>query len=142
MTATTTTATSRMPKPAVLAAIGAVLAAIVIFAGNYKVQPGENGGLGPAIVTAVICVVVAALLFGLVVPRFAGSERTVIVLGVLTVLSIAAFWSGVTPLLAAAALAVAAPITGRRVLVTVTRVVVVAATVLVVVWTLATSHLF
>jgi hypothetical protein len=139
---TTTTATSRTPKPAVLAAIGAVLAAIVIFAGNYNVQPGENGGVGPAIVTAVICVVVAALLFGLVVPRFEGSERTVIVLGVLTVLSMAAFWSGVTPLLAAATLAVAAPITGRRWPVGVTRVVVVVATVLVVAWTLATSHVF
>jgi hypothetical protein len=141
MTATTTTTTTRTPGTAVLAATGAVLSAVVIIAGNYNVAPGENGGLSEGISTAVLCAVAGALLFGLVVPRWRGSERTVLVLGVVTVLSLAVFWAGVTPLLAAAALAVAGPVPGPRQSTSVTRWVVVAATVLVVAWTLANAHL-
>src|SRR5690242_20214062 len=114
MTATTTTPTTRIPSTWVLAATGAVLSAVVILVGNYNVPAGENGGLADGITTAVLCAVAGALLFGLVVPRLRGSERTVLVLGVVTVLSVAVFWSGVTPLLAAAALAVAGPVAAPR----------------------------
>ena len=141
MTATTTTPTTRTPGTAVLAATGAVLSAVVILVGNYNVPAGENGGLADGITTAVLCAVVGGLLFGLVVPRLRGSERTVLVLGIVTVLSLAVFWSGVTPLLAAAALAVAGPVAAPRVSTTIVRWVVVAATVLVVVWTVANGHL-
>ena len=143
MTATTTrTSALRAPATGVLAAVGLVLAAIVIFLGNYNVQPGENGGTSDAIVTAVLCVIVAAVLFGLVVPRFKGREGAVLVLGILTVLSIAVFWSGITPILAAAALAVAGPVESPRARTTVVRWLVLAATLLVVVWSLVSAHLW
>jgi hypothetical protein len=142
MTATTTTPTTRIPATRVLAATGALLSAVVVLAGNYNVRPGENGGLEEGISTAVLCALVGAVLFGLVVPRLRGSQRTVLVLGVVTVLSLAVFWAGVTPLLAAAALAVAGPVAASRRSTTVVCWVVVAATLLVVVWTLANAHLW
>lgn len=106
MTTTTTSApATRTVTAGRFAAIGVGLAAIVIFACNYDLPKGENGGTGPAIWTAVLCAVVAAVLFGLVVPRSRHHERAALTLGILTVLSIAAFWSGVTPILGAATLA-------------------------------------
>ena len=79
----------------------------VIVAGNYDVRAGENGGTGPALFTALLCVALTALLFGYVVPRVRNTERSTLTLGVLTLLSIAAFWSGATPILAAATLGAA-----------------------------------
>jgi hypothetical protein len=94
---------------------GLVLAAIIILLGNTNLEPGENGGTGPAIVTGVICLVLAAALFGLVVPRARNTDRTALILGVVALLTLVVFWSGVTPVLAAAAVAVArrAPAPGR-----------------------------
>jgi len=92
------------------AAAGLVGAAIVIVFGNTNVDhaAGENGGLGPALVTGIICVVLAGVLFAVVLPRFSGS-RAQLVLAVLTVLSLVVFWSGATPVLGAATAAA-----GRR----------------------------
>lgn len=92
------------------AAAGIVGAAIVIVFGNTNVDhaAGENGGLGPALITAAACVVLAGVLFAVVLPRFSGT-RTQIVLAALTVLSLIVFWSGVTPVLGAATAAA-----GRR----------------------------
>jgi len=87
-----------------------VLAAVIIFLGNYDLQPGDNGGLGPAIVTAVGCLVVAAIIYAVVLPRTRRADRTALILGILAVLSIVVFWSGVTPVLAGGALAA----TGQR----------------------------
>jgi hypothetical protein len=84
-----------------------VLAAIIILVGNTNLEPGENGGTGPAVITAVICLVLAAVLFLFVVPRARNTDRTALILGVAALLSIAVFWSGATPVLAAAAVAVA-----------------------------------
>ena len=123
------------------AAAGLALAAVVIVAGNWDVQPGENGGTGPAVVTAAFCLVVAGVLFGLVVPRTRRPGRTALVLGILAVLSLAVFWSGVTPVITAAALAVPiAPAAADR-RVTIGRVLAVASSVLVVAGSLVTSHL-
>ncbi|MEX0426932.1 hypothetical protein AB3X52_04800 [Nocardioides sp. DS6] len=88
------------------AAAGLVGAALVIVLGNTNVDAGEDGGLGPALITGVGCVVLAALLFALVLRRFSGT-RTQIVLMVLTILSLVVFWSGATPVLGAAAAAAA-----------------------------------
>ena len=49
--------------------IGVALGGLVIFAANYNVAKGENGGLGPAIVTAGVLVALSALLYFIVVPR-------------------------------------------------------------------------
>ena len=90
----------------IYAVVSLVLAAVIIFLGNYDLQPGDNGGLGPAIVTAVGCLVVAAIIYAVVLPRTRRPDRTALILGILAVLSIVVFWSGVTPVLAGGALAV------------------------------------
>jgi len=92
-----------------LAPVSLVVAGLIIFAGNYDVRKGDNGGLGPAIVTAAICVVLAGVLFGYVVPRARNAIRTATILAVVAVVSVVAFWAGVLPILAAASLAVAPP---------------------------------
>ena len=54
-----------------------VLGGLVILVGNTYLKKGDNGGLRPAIGTAVIIVVVAAVLWGVIVffrrmePKFA-----------------------------------------------------------------------
>jgi len=90
------------------AVAGLLGAAVVIVLGNTNVDAGEDGGLGPALITGVGCVVLAALLFAVVLRRFSGT-RTQVVLAVLTVLSLIVFWSGATPVLGAATAAA-----GRR----------------------------
>jgi hypothetical protein len=90
----------------IYAVVSLVLAAVIIFLGNYDLQPGDNGGLGPAIVTAVGCLVVAAIIYAVALPRTRRPDRTALILGILAVLSIVVFWSGVTPVLAGGALAV------------------------------------
>jgi hypothetical protein len=100
-----------------LGLVALVVALVIVFAGNYHVPSGENGGTGPGIVTGIICLALAAGLFGYVVPRAVNVDRTALVLAVLGIVSIVVFWSGVTPLFAAAALAVAGrddtPTTGK-----------------------------
>lgn len=141
---TTTTATRVRPvisRP-ISAAAGLVLSAVVIGAGNYHVAKGENGGTGPAIVTGILCVIITALLFGIVVPRTRRYARTTLGLGSLSILSLAVFWSGVTPVLAAATFAVADKGTdlGRKA--GVGQALAAGAALLAVAWTLATSHIF
>jgi hypothetical protein len=93
-------------------------------------------------VVAVICVVLAAALFGYVVPRARNSNRTALILRVVAFVSLLAFWSGITPLLAAAALAVAPPATQPDRRAKVAQGVAIAASLAAVVVTLAQSHLF
>ncbi len=115
---------------------GAVGSAVVITLGNSDVTPGEQGGLVPAVVCSVLCLVTAVLLFGVVLARVRRPVRTTVVLGVLAVLSLAVFWTGVTPLLAAAALSVpAGQPPGRAV--SIWRVLSVMAALLVLAWSVA-----
>ena len=124
-----------------LALIGIVAAAVVIVLGNYNVQPGENGGVDAGISTAVMCAIAAALIFGLVLPRVHTGHRAAVVFGVLTILTVPIFWSGVTPILAAATWGAndARP-AGRGVVVL--RWVALGLAALTVVVAVATSHLF
>ena len=133
--------TTRRPTTAVYAAAGIALAAVVVFAGNYNVPTGENGGTREGIATGVVCAVVAAVLFGVVVPRVRNADRAALVLGILTVVSVAVFWSGLTPVLAGATLAVAGTSQVQTRRTTVVRWLAIAATALVTIWTLANSHL-
>ena len=142
MTTTTSAPTRPTPKAPILAMAGLVLAIIVIVAGNYHVAKGENGGTGPAISTAVLCAVVTAAMFGLLVPRARRIAGTTLILGVLTVISLVAFWSGITPVLAATTLAVAARGTALGKKAATGQALAVAAALLAVGWTLANSHLF
>lgn len=90
---------------AAIAATGLALALLIIVAGNYHLTKGEHGGTGPALVTLIGCTILTAALFGFVLPRVNQPSRAALVLGILAVLSLAAFWSGATPVLAAASLA-------------------------------------
>lgn len=142
-TATAPATTSRsLPSAETLYGIGIVLGAVVIFAGNYNVKKGDNGGLGPAVVTAVILVALAALLWFVVRPRVQNANRTVIILSVIAIVTIIAFWAGVTPLLAAAALAAGAGATQLGKAARVLQVIAVVVAAVTVVVTLAESNLF
>ena len=140
----TTTASDARPSnlTSLLAPIGVVVAGLIIFAGNYDVRKGDNGGTGPAIVTAIICVVLAAVLFGVVVPRARNTARTALILGIVGVVSVVVFWSGITPILAAAAVAVAPPDTQPGRWVKVAQGAAVAISLLALIATLAQSSLF
>lgn len=105
MTTTTSTSSPARPLSQTTAVAGLGVAGLIIFAGNYHVAKGENGGTGPAIITAVGCLLVAGLLYAVVLPRTKRPSRTAAILGTLAFLSLVAFWSGVTPVLAGAALA-------------------------------------
>jgi drug/metabolite transporter (DMT)-like permease len=137
----TALASNHRPTTASLAGAGVALAAVVIIAGNYHVPEGENGGTGPGIATGVLCAVVATLLFALVVPRVRRADRSALILGTTTVLSLAIFWSGLTPIVAAATLAAANKTQTPQRRTIVIRWVAIAVTILTVAWTLANSHL-
>lgn len=142
MTTTAAAAANPTSKPTTFAAIGLTLAAVVIVAGNYHVAPGENGGTGPAIFTAILCVLLTAAVFGVVVPRVRRLERSTLVLGILAVVSLAAFWSGITPVLATSAFAVAARGSDLDRKAAIGQAMAAGAALLAVGWTLANSHLF
>jgi amino acid permease len=140
--ATASARTTPRPRTTAFAAVGFGLALLVVFAGNYHVSKGENGGTGPAISTAVVCAVLTAVLFGLLVPRTRRPARASLVLGIVSVASLVVFWSGLTPVLAAATLAVATQATERSRTAKTPQVLAVAAALLAIGWTLANSHLF
>jgi hypothetical protein len=75
--------------------------------GNLTSQAGEEGGTGPFLLGAAAAVALAALLFGLVVPRAHGAPRTALVLAVLAVVSLVAVWAGLPFVFGFAAIAVA-----------------------------------
>lgn len=105
-TAPATTTRSGLNAGALLGT-GVVLGGFVIVIGNTDLHKGDNGGLVPAIFSAVLLLVAAALLWFLVLPRVKNVGRSVIIMSVVAILSIVVFWLGITPLLAAAAVAVA-----------------------------------
>ena len=66
-----------------------VATAVANFAGN-----GDNGGPGPYAVGIVVCALVAALLFGRVLPSTADPARAGWILAALALVTLAVFWSG------------------------------------------------
>ena len=97
-----------------------VLVAIGSLAVANFVTEGENGGAGPFIVTSVIAIVAAAVLFGRVVPSAIEGPRparTALVLAALTILTGVVFWTGLPQVLGPAAivLGLAAPRSGESV---------------------------
>jgi hypothetical protein len=139
--ARTELSSARRPSTAIIATAGIALAALIVFAGNYNVPSDENGGTSEGIATGILCLAVAALLFGLVVPRTRNGERTVLILAILTLLSLVVFWAGLTPILAAGTLAVANRTHASTRRTAILGTLAIAAAVLTVVWTLLNSHL-
>ena len=95
--------TRAVASPPRLFGAAIVLGGFIIFAGNYNVAKGENGGLEPAIVSAAILVVLAAALYFAALPRIHDAGRAASVVSVVTIVSLLVFWLGITPLLAATA---------------------------------------
>lgn len=82
----------------------AVLAALALAAANFT-GTGESGGGAEYAGTLGASVLVALALFGWIIPRSARPSRTGLVVGLLAVLSVAAFWSGLPYVLGPAAIA-------------------------------------
>jgi hypothetical protein len=102
--------TTQGRSPAVVAramAVGLGLALVVVVVGNTNLGAGESGGLWPGIVTGVGCAILAAVLYWLVRDRWHGSSRATLTLGIVTVLTLAVFWSGAPLVLAGATWAAA-----------------------------------
>ena len=112
-------AVTGMGNERVVGALSAVIAIGALAFANF-VSEGENGGVGPFIVTSVIAVVAAAILFGRVVPSSIDgprSARVALVLAALALLTGVVFWSGLPQVIGPAAivLGLAAPRNGESV---------------------------
>ena len=87
---------------------GWVVAAIGTLIMNTGVEEGEQGGMNEWVITLVIVAVVAAVLY-LILKRVATSPTTALVLSIIALVTVLGFWLGVTPVFAAAAVALALP---------------------------------
>jgi hypothetical protein len=127
-------------SPTAAAAVGTAGALLIDFVANYNVPKGENGGTWPGIITGLGCLAVAGLLFGVIVPRVRRAGRATLILAVLALISLAVYWSGITPVLAAGAMAATTDAAPTRT-VLVARVVAAVAGLAAIVAVLVTSHL-
>jgi hypothetical protein len=103
MEATGSTQRSSLAMVGPIAGAAAVAAAALANLGNLTTHTDENGGFGSFVSCALIAIVVAAVLFGWALPRWRGSRRAPVVLTVLAVLSLGAFWAGLPEVVAPAA---------------------------------------
>jgi hypothetical protein len=84
----------------------AVLTAVALAAANFVgTEPGANGGGIEYAVTLGGSLILALAIFGWVIPRSEHPARAGLVTGVIGVLSLAAFWSGLPYVLGPAAIA-------------------------------------
>jgi hypothetical protein len=81
----------------------AVLTALALAAANFT-GTGDNGGGVEYAGTLAVSILVALAIFGWVIPRSDRPARTGLVVGLLAVLSMAAFWSGLPFVLGPAAI--------------------------------------
>ena len=81
----------------------AILTAVALAAANFSGDAGDNGGGPEYVITLAVSLLVAIGLFGWVIPRTARPARTGLVVGVLALLSVAAFWTGLPYVLGPAA---------------------------------------
>ena len=88
----------------VMGAAALVLALAGAASANFGAG-GENGGAGPFAITAVALVLIAALVFGRVLPATASPAKVAIWCAALAVVTLVAFWSGLPMLLGVAAIA-------------------------------------
>jgi hypothetical protein len=81
----------------------AILAAAALAAANFT-GTGENGGGAAYAITLAISLLVAVGLFGWVIPRTTRPAKVGLVVGVIALLSIAAYWTGLPYVLGPAAI--------------------------------------
>jgi len=82
----------------------AVLTAIALAGANFVGSTDENGGVVPYAGTLALSVVVALVLFGWAIPRIERPARAGLVVGLVALLSLAAYWSGLPYVLGPAAI--------------------------------------
>ena len=80
----------------------ALLTAAALAAANFT-GSGDNGGGAEYALTLGVSLILALALFGWVIPRTNRSARAGLVVGLLAILSLAAFWSGLPYVLGPAA---------------------------------------
>ena len=100
-------AISGIKQERIVAPLVVVIALGSLAVANFVGTEGEDGGLGPFAITAVVTLAVAALVFGRVVPgarNGARPGRTALILAALATLTLVAFWSGLPQVLAPAAI--------------------------------------
>jgi hypothetical protein len=85
--------------------LGAAALTAVALAGANFIDAGDNGGVWPYAVTLAGSLLLALALFGWVIPRSERPARTGLIVGLLAILSLAAFWSGLPYVLGPAAVA-------------------------------------
>ena len=85
-------------------AAAALTAAALTVANFVKTEPGSNGGAPEYAVTLAVSLLVALALFGWAIPRIARPAHTGLVVGVIALLSVAAFWTGLPYVLGPAAI--------------------------------------
>jgi hypothetical protein len=98
----------REVSPAGLFVLAVAIAAVFLAIANFGivVEHTGNGGTGPYIFTVALTTVVAAVLLFWALPRFAASaERWALVLGILAVVLLVVFWSGLSFALGVGAIA-------------------------------------
>jgi hypothetical protein len=115
MEATGSSQRSSLTTIAPIAGAAAVAATALANLGNLTSGKDENGGVGAFVSCALIALVLAAVLFGWALPRWQGSQRAPIVLALLAVLSVGAFWAGLPEVVAPAAIVAALSVEERTV---------------------------
>jgi hypothetical protein len=82
----------------------AILTAVALAVANFAGE-SENGGAGPYAITLVVSLAIAAILFGWAIPRTERPGRVGLVVGLLGLLAVAVFWTGLPYVLGPAAVA-------------------------------------
>ncbi len=75
------------------AGLALLLTAVALVFANF-VSDGPNGGAGPYAASVAVCAIVAAVLFGRVLPGAADPARAAWILASLALVTCAVFWSG------------------------------------------------
>jgi hypothetical protein len=95
----TTTTIHPMQDERLAGALAVLIAAGALAFANFT-GGGDNGGAGPYAVTVGVSAILAAVLFGRVLPAVADPARTGWILAGLALLSVVVFWSGLPLVLA------------------------------------------
>jgi hypothetical protein len=101
------TTMSRIQDERLTGAVALLLALGGVAYANFGAS-GDNGGAGPFAVTAVVLVLVAALVFGRVLPTTTDPAKPAMWCAAIALVSVLAFWSGLPILLGIAAVAAGA----------------------------------
>ncbi len=87
----------------IVGVLAAALTAAALAVANFT-GSGDNGGTGAYIGTLVVCIAVAAVLFGWAIPRTEHPARAGLITGALALLSLPVYWTGLPYVLGPAAI--------------------------------------